>query len=131
MSASLLTPELLHILQHSLGVDEHGFGDQYRNYFCAGGGDVDKCRELVAMGYMQQFGSSNVFPDSNFAVTTAGKLAMAEQSPKPPKLTRSQQRWQEYAKVADCFDDFAHWLKYTKARKALDTIPEPRQGRGA
>ncbi len=29
------------------------------------------------------------------------------------KMTRSQKRYQDYLKVADCFDDFWHYLKYT------------------
>lgn len=49
-----MNKELLHILQHSLGLNEYGQGNQYRNHFVAGGDDVRKCRELVALGYMRE-----------------------------------------------------------------------------
>lgn len=28
------------------------------------------------------------------------------------KMTRSQQRYQEYLEIADCFESFGHWLRY-------------------
>jgi hypothetical protein len=30
-----LDPAHLHILRHSLGLDDEGRGNQYRNYYCA------------------------------------------------------------------------------------------------
>ena len=50
-----MSPEQLQILQHSLGVDQYGQGEMYRNHFCAGDADEPICRELVAMGYMRVF----------------------------------------------------------------------------
>ena len=32
-----MTPEQLHILQHALGVDKFGLGEQYRNHYVGGG----------------------------------------------------------------------------------------------
>src|SRR5688572_4631974 len=83
-----LTEKQLHILQHALGVDEYGRGQQYRNHFCADGDDEAICRELVGLGYMQQHATTEVYPYFNCSVTPDGKRAMAEHSPKPPKLTR-------------------------------------------
>lgn len=36
---------------------------------------------------------------------------------KARKMTRSQRRWAEYNEVAECFQDFAHWLRYKKMQK--------------
>lgn len=36
----------------------------------------------------------------------------------PRKLTRSQKRWQEYSRVAECFESFRDWLAYKKYQKA-------------
>ena len=44
-----MTPKQLHILQHALGVDAHGLGEQYRNHYV--GGEAE-CRPLVALGLM-------------------------------------------------------------------------------
>lgn len=46
----------LHILQHSLGLDDYGGGNQYRNHFCAtpGSKDFDECRALVADSTMAE-----------------------------------------------------------------------------
>jgi hypothetical protein len=33
------------------------------------------------------------------------------------KMTRSQQRYRDYLKVAECFESFEHWLKYSQGCK--------------
>lgn len=72
-----MTQKQLHVLQHSLGVDEYGQGEMNRNHFCAGGGDVDLCRELVALGFMAEYPASELTGgDPLFWVTEAGKRAM-------------------------------------------------------
>jgi hypothetical protein len=110
-----MTTQQLHILQHSLGVDQYGQGDMYRNHFCAGGDDETVCRELIALGYMKQHATTEVFPDFNCSVTEAGKAAMRAESPRPPKLTRSQKRYREFL-AADSSVPFREWLKYNSAR---------------
>lgn len=90
-----MTPQQLQILQHALGVDEYGQGKQYRKHFCAGGDDIEVCQQLVAMGYMETFDRSYL-PYYNCTVTDAGKAAMLAESPKPPKLTRSQRRYRAF-----------------------------------
>ena len=115
--------ELLHILQHSLGVDKHGQGNQYRNYYVAGWDDVRKCRELVALGLMREH-QANALTGGEpcFTVTRAGIEAVAEHSPPPPKLTRGQQRYRDYVKVADLFEDFGHYLRFKAAEKQRGVI---------
>ena len=82
-----MTTDQLHLLQHALGVDEYGQGNMYRNHYCGG---AEECRPLVALGFMVEHPSSELTGgDPLFTVTAAGKQAMLEQSPKPPKLTRS------------------------------------------
>jgi hypothetical protein len=66
-------------------------------------------------------------------VTKEGKKAMMLESPKPPKVTRSQQRMRDYHDFADAFDctfkDFlqiqkTQWYKDMKAGKPLPSIFE-------
>lgn len=84
-----MTAEQLHILQHSLGVDQYGRGRQYRNRFVTGPGSTDFpiCCELVEMGFMVMRSLVPILPPSDkcFFVTDEGKAAMREHSPKPPR----------------------------------------------
>lgn len=106
-----MTTEQLQILQHALGLDEYGQGTMYRNHFCAGSDDEPICRELVAMGYMRVFApNESPLPYYNCMVTEAGKVAVLRESPKPPKLTRSQRRYREFLR-ADSGVSFIEWLK--------------------
>jgi hypothetical protein len=116
-----MTPPQLQILQHALGVDEYGRGKQYRNHFAAGGEDVDTCKELIVLGYMRQVATTEVFQDFNCRVTDEGKAAMLRESPKPPVLTRGQQRYRHWLQVADVFPDwkFGDYLKkYVRTKSA-------------
>ena len=118
-----MTPKQLHILQHSLGVDEFGQGRQYRNHFCAGGDDVEICEELVALGFMQSHETTEWLPYFNCSVTDDGKKAMTDESPRPPKLTRSQIRYREFCR-ADCGMTFREWIGSEKERKAMGRMEE-------
>lgn len=85
----------LHILRHSLGLDQNGRGKQYRNHFVTGDGsnDFPFCRELVANGFMtERAGSELSGGDSVFYVTPSGvKYAHSGQpieiKPSGPKPT--------------------------------------------
>jgi hypothetical protein len=114
-----VTKRQLEILQHALGADEHGRIRRYseRNHFCAGPDDEPDCRELVTMGYMRQHATTDVFPYFNCSVTDAGRKAMREESPVPPKLTRSQLRYQRFLN-ADTGHSFREWLKYEREATA-------------
>ncbi len=119
-----MTPEQLQILQHALGVDEYGqspkgahlaYDGFCRNWFGAGASDEPVCRELIALGFMEQRKSTQVFPYFNCAVTKAGIAAMREASPKPPKLTRAQLRMEEYRNFSDAYDcTFREFLSIQK-----------------
>lgn len=103
-----MTREQLHILQHSLGLDEYGQGRMYRNHYVGG---EDECRPLVAMGYMVERPASELTGGSPcFHVTEAGKAAVRAESPKPPKLTKAQRRYRAWLN-ADSSMGFFEWLK--------------------
>lgn len=107
MSESI-TPDQLHTLQHALGVDQYGQGPMYRNHYCGG---AEECRPLVAMGFMREYPASELTGGAPlFRVTETGRQAVREQSPKPPKLTRSQRRYREFLD-ADSGMRFHEWLK--------------------
>lgn len=108
-----MTAKQLQILQHALGVDQYGQGEIRRNHFCAGADDEPTCRELVALGYMRQHRTTEVFPYFNCSVTEEGKAAMSRESPKPPKLTRSQRRYREFL-AADSGITFGEWMRWKR-----------------
>lgn len=126
-----MTPRQIEILQHSLGVDQYGcipkgFTSFTRNFFCAGAADEPDCRELVALGYMEQRRTTSVFPDFNCAVTPKGIKAMREASPKEPKLTRSQLRYRRFLD-ADCDMSFMDWIRYEQdSRFMVSAMPDGR-----
>ena len=110
---------ILHVIQHSLGCDQFGRGTMYRNHFVTGEGSVDHpiCMEAVERGLMERrrkkyepYGGADVF-----AVTPEGKEWMAANSPSPPKLTRSQRRYQAYLN-ADTSMSFREWISYWRER---------------
>jgi hypothetical protein len=114
-----LRGELLHILQHSLGVDPYGQGPQFRNHFVAGGRDVDLCRELVSHGFMTEQPASQISGgDPWFRVTRAGIDVVALQSPKAPKVSRGKRRYLDYLD-SDCPESFGEWLKRGWYRRAV------------
>lgn len=103
----------LHILQHSLGVDQYGRGEPYRNHFCTGEGSVDHpiCNDLVERGLMLVRRNVAVYGgDDVFFVTDEGRAWMLANSPQPPKLTRSQKRYRDYCD-ADSGLSFGEWLR--------------------
>jgi hypothetical protein len=111
--------EQLHILQHSLGLDEFGRGTMYRSHFVTGEGSKDHadCMALVEAGYM---GVRKNHPlaggDDGFWVTESGKRAAIENSPAPPKLSRGKQRYLDFLE-ADNDMSFIEWLRWTTCRR--------------
>jgi len=110
----------LSILQHSLGVDEYGQGRQYRNRFVTSPGtdDYDHCVSLVADGLMTKH-PGNMLTGGNdlFVVTPKGVDFVAANSPKPPKLTRSQKRYEDWL-AEDGTMSFGQWLKAAHGKRA-------------
>lgn len=75
-----MSPEQLHVLQHSLGVDRFGLGNQYRNRFVTDlkGPDGRLCLSLCKLGLMMDCGPQRLCGGMHcFVVTEAGKAAMA------------------------------------------------------
>lgn len=108
-----MSPEQLHILQHTLGLDQHGRGTFYRNHFVTGKGSVDHphCMSLVACGYMSvRLDHPLSGGDDVFRVTDAGRAAVVAESPAPPKLTRSQQTYQDWLN----YDSDMSFIEYAK-----------------
>lgn len=112
-----IKPEQLKILQHSLGTDQYGQLPKHhegRNYYGTDGDDPD-CNDLVALGYMDKGSPKSWTPDIFFTVTDAGKKAMREASPIPPKISRSTKRFAEYSSFSDAYDcTFREWLDISK-----------------
>lgn len=102
---------LLPILQHAIGVDQFGRGSQYRNHFVAGPGhsDYQTCLEAVASGLMRHHQNSHVCGGNVFYVTDTGRAFVAEHSPQPPKLSRSQRRYKAFLDH-DSGLPFREWL---------------------
>lgn len=78
----------LHVLQHSLGLDQYGRGTMYRSHFVTGEGSVDHpiCMQLVALGFKSRRATVEMYGGSDlFHVTETGKKAAVANSPTPPK----------------------------------------------
>ena len=108
-----MSTTLLEILQHSLGVDEYGQGQQYRSYFVAGPGhdNFEQCRQLVRDGLMQEHAPREIYGnDYCFTVTPAGRKFVADNSPAPPKLTAAQKRYRRWLD-ADCGLTFGQFIR--------------------
>ncbi|WP_440221877.1 hypothetical protein ACQQ2N_12335 [Dokdonella sp. MW10] len=103
----------LDVLQHALGVDRFGRGRQYRNHYVVGPGcdGYDACCANVDAGFMHRYRPSELSGGNyTFVVTDAGRRAVSEHSPSPPKYTRSQKRYQQWLD-ADCGLRFGEWLR--------------------
>lgn len=114
-----MNPRHLHILQHSLGLDEHGQGTPYRNHY-ATGPECDSyadCQALAALGLMKDHGKVAMWGNLHgFTVTDEGKVAVRLHSPKPPKLTRGQKLYREFLD-ADCSMEFGEYLRWRWANR--------------
>ncbi|AHF89536.1 hypothetical protein OPIT5_03990 [Opitutaceae bacterium TAV5] len=119
-----LSPKQLHILQHSLGVDKYGQGTQYRNRFVTGPGSDDfaDCRALADAGLMIDHGAREIYGgDHGFSVTQAGIDAVALQSPKPPKRSRSAERYQQFLRQ-DTGESFRTWLLRNEHNRKVEMM---------
>lgn len=106
----------LAILQHTLGVDRYGQGVQYRNYFVTSEKTVDfpSCMAMVNAGLMgKRAPPAFCHQDSwNFFVTPKGREFVKTFSPKPPKLSKSRQRYLRYCKYGDTFASFIDYCRW-------------------
>lgn len=106
---------LLHILQHSLGVDRYGRGEQYRNHFVTGEGSIDHplCIEAVHLGLMVRCETNALTGGMDlFMVTKAGRQTVRDHSPPAPKVSRAAARYQRFLDVSDVMDiTFGEFLR--------------------
>jgi len=103
----------LHILQHSLGVDQHGQGKQYRSHFVTGADSDDHpdCMALFEAELMRRRANVEMYGGMDaFFFTDEGRAFVAANSPPPPKLTRSQRRYQAWLD-ADCSLSFIDYCR--------------------
>ncbi len=119
--------EQLHILRHAIGYDDAG-NDQYpnarsmderRNRFVMDptGTDGENCRRLVAQGWLRDHGPQKMMAGMHYyTVTDAGMEVVRMHKPLKPKLSRSQQRYQDFAN-ADSGLRFGEWLKREASRR--------------
>lgn len=111
-----MKPRLLEILQHTLGMDQYGRGQQYRNHFVAGTVDALLCDELVALGLMERSKRRGFEGDALtggmpcYFVTEEGRRQISIESPKPPKISRGRRRYLAFLD-ADPSCSFGEWLK--------------------
>lgn len=123
-----MTPEFLHILQHSLGCDQYGQsktplrdeGDgchgYYRNRFVTSPSCPDglRCHHLVTAGFMIDHGPQVIAGGMHcYAVTLEGVTAMKAASPPPPKVSRSKARYRAFLD-GDGGMRFGEWLRCQK-----------------
>lgn len=119
-----MTPEQLHILQHSLGcnafgISEHRGPDEgdgcfgyHRNRYVSE--PTPNLRALCNVGYMRDHGPQVICGGNHlYSVTAEGVAAMLAGSPRPPRVSRGRRRYLKWLKVADAFGDmkFGEWLR--------------------
>lgn len=108
-----MNDKALHIMQHTIGVDQYGRGEQYRNHFATseGSADFEVCNALTEQGLMAVRRNLDIAAGMDcFWLTDAGKQYVAEHSPRPPILSRSKQRYQRYLEYGDGFHSFRDFL---------------------
>jgi hypothetical protein len=120
-----LSKSELQILQHALGVDEYGRGEQYRHHFVThpDGEDGRVCEGLTALGYMFRHDRMGELTGGIpcYFVTPKGREAVRLESPATPppvRLTRSQKRYRRFLN-ADSGLSLREWLKVDARRPAF------------
>lgn len=114
-----ITKEELSILFHTLGLNYEP--DPFRNHFIASKehSDYKTLESLIEKGLMGYSQKPSFCPDHDilYYVTQKGKdIAITAKENSIPKLTRSQQRYQDYLHSEVC-ETFAEWLGIDKQNK--------------
>jgi hypothetical protein len=110
----------LHILQHTLGLDQYGQGRQYRNHFVTGPNtdDWSVCCELTELELMRKHQPNALSGGSYiFTATQKGIDYVAKNSPIKPKESRSKQRYKRYREYGDGFDSFISYCCWDADRE--------------
>lgn len=111
--------DILHILQHSLGVDKFGRGKMYRNHFVTGEGSIDHpvCIEAVECGLMTRHAGNALTGEMDlFVVTDAGRAYVLARSPKPDRKQKAKDRYSRFLDLSDVIPDltFKDFLRREK-----------------
>lgn len=87
-----ITPAQLHILQHSLGLDQYGRGTFCRNYFATGSDcdDYPECLALCGQGLLRDSGQHRDSTMHTFYVTEQGLEYVVAHSPAKPKRRKAK-----------------------------------------
>ena len=117
--ASRLTPLQLQILQHALGADQYGCGGGHRNDYMVHACELDglECQRMCDAGLMRNCGVVRWCDNETcFRVTDAGRAAMLNASPKPPKLSRAKRRYQTWLDrgLGECGVSFGEYVRREK-----------------
>ena len=106
----------IHILQHTLGLDQYGRGNSYRNHFVTIGEskDLETIKDLVSLGLMEQTRTPSFCGSDTlvFSVTEKGREYVAKNSPPPPKISKSKARYKRFLEFGDCFDSFIEFCRW-------------------
>jgi hypothetical protein len=104
------------VLRHSLGISDHRTPEPYRNHFVASDGhhDMEAIERLCCSGLMEEGKTPSFIGDDQrvFYVTDKGKEVAIETRPKPPKMSRSKERYQRYLEYGDSFDSFLDFCRW-------------------
>ena len=117
MKSCPIESKYYHLLHHSLGISRPDVCKPYRNYFSASEGhsDIEGLRVLCGAGLMKEIPAPSFAGEDciQFVVTDKGKEAALKTQPRPPKLTRSQARYQRFLDLGDMLDmsfiDYCRW----------------------
>ena len=104
----LLDDKSLHILRHSLGMDDNGHGNMYRNHYVAGPGhhSYDRLLALVQSGHMEKGDACKFLPsgDEVFYVTEKGRaVAFVPEPPLPP----AKRRWKAFRELKEVMTELS------------------------
>ena len=119
----MIDQQKLHIIQHSLGLDQFGQGTFYRNHFVSdlGCDNYQILLSLVDDGLMTEnkhlSGSDLTGGGSCFYVTEKGRLWVIENSPNPPKISKAKERYRRFLEYGECFESFIAFCRHDARKK--------------
>lgn len=119
-----LTPEQIHILQHSLGLSKR-HDKPYRNYYAVGTSSdcIRDLETLVSKGLMANGGKSPVNSEMvYYYVTDQGRKVAFDNLPKDTR-TPGQKRYERFLYACDAFPDltFKEFLTHPYFKEARRT----------
>lgn len=121
-----MTDKQLHILRHSIGLDDSGQGREYRNHFVTGPGttDFEDCIILVESGMMKDhFMRPDLYGNGNhcFTVTEKG-IGFVRSMKSGSGLSPSQERYRAWLRL-DCGLSFGDYLRSKRRIETTGALP--------